>query len=121
MDIIAYCADGDEFLVDVSVRNPLTSRYAPYACSKPGHAAGRGEYDKKKRYPISQGKTVIPCVAESFGRLGSTFLHFLDTVAAKVTSKDAQSTSPVRHLKGEWLTDLSAALAKAICRSTRAA
>ena len=41
MDVVAFCPNGAEFLVDVSVRNPLTNRYLRYACSKPGYVAGR--------------------------------------------------------------------------------
>ena len=43
MDVVAYCAHGSEFLVGFSICDLLTTRYAMHACSKRGHAAGRGE------------------------------------------------------------------------------
>ena len=73
MDILAIAPTGEEFLIDASIRNPLAQRYSQSAFSHPGRAADVGEYDKKSRYPLAQGKAVLPCVIESFGRLGKDF------------------------------------------------
>ena len=70
MDVIAYCDDGTEYLIDVSARNPLANRYKQVASTRPGYACGRGEYDKQRRYPRKGGKQVMPCIVESFGRIG---------------------------------------------------
>ena len=67
-------------LVDASIRTPLALRYATAAFSTAGFAAGSGEKDKETRYPTTQRKSVIPCVVESFGRIGPQFLALLDKI-----------------------------------------
>ena len=83
MDVVAYLPTGEEYLIDTSIRNPLANRYAQAAFSTAGFAADCGEADKRKRYPATSGKQVVPCVIESFGRLGSTLSHLIDVVAHK--------------------------------------
>ena len=120
MDVVAYCPDGAEFLLDVSIRNPQTSRYFRHACSSSGYAADRGETDKRTRYPSASGKHVTPCVAESFGRIGKSFLSFLDQAAVQFRRSSPESAAMPRMLKEQWFGDISASLAKAIARCFRA-
>ena len=119
MDVVAYCPDGAEFLLDVSIRNPQTSRYFRHACSSSGYAADRGETDKRTRYPSAHGKHVTPCVAESFGRIGKSFLSFLDQAAVQFRISSPDSAAMPRMLKDQWFGDISASLAKAIARCYR--
>ena len=87
MDIIDITPFDNEMLLDASVRNPLAKRHARHAFSRAGFAAGTGECDKWSRYPTTAGEQVIPCVVESFGRIGDAFHHFFDTAAALVASR----------------------------------
>ena len=119
LDVVAYLPSGAEFIIDVSARNPLTNRYRSSACSKPGHAASRGEYDKRHRYKPSQGKHITPCVVDSFGRLGSDFLSFLDQAAALAMEANSTSSAQPRHIKTRWLVDISACIIKSVARRFR--
>jgi len=74
MDVVAYLPSGEEFLLDASIHNPLAQRYCNAAFSQPGFAAVQGEQDKLHRYPTTDGKSVIPCIVESFGRVGNRLL-----------------------------------------------
>ena len=119
MDVVAYCPDGAEYLIDVSIRNPQTSRYFRHACSSSGYAADRGETDKRTRYPSTRGKHVTPCVAESFGRIGKSFLSFIDQAAVQFRRSSPDSAAMPRMLKDQWFSDISASLAKAVARCYR--
>ena len=119
MDVMAVAPTGEEFLIDASIRNPLAQRYSDSAFSQPGRAANLGEFDKKARYPVAQGKAVLPCVIESFGRLGNDFLSFLEHLAYLSSSiRECEGARP-SHLKSTWLLDISATLNKAIAKNYR--
>ena len=119
MDVMAVAPTGEEFLIDASIRNPLAQRYSQSAFSQPGRAADIGEFDKKARYPVAQGKSVLPCVIESFGRLGKDFQSFLEHIAYLSSSiRECEGARP-SQLKSTWLLDISATLNKAIAKNYR--
>ena len=121
MDILAIAPTGEEFLIDSSIRNPLAQRYSQSAFSLPGRAADVGEYDKKSRYPTTQGKAVLPCVMESFGRLGKDFHAFLEHLAYLTSGiRECDATRP-SQLRNNWLLDISATINKAIAKNYRIA
>ena len=121
MDILAIAPAGEELLIDASIRNPLAQRYSQSAFSHPSRAADVGEYDKKSRYPMAQGKAVLPCVIESFGRLGKDFHAFLEHLAYLTSGiRECDATRP-SQLRNNWLLDLSATIFKAIAKNYRIA
>ena len=121
MDVVAYCNDGTEYLIDVSARNPLANRYRHGASTQAGYACGRGEYDKERRYPTRRGKQVIPCIVESFGKLGGKFLDFMDQAGVHAIVSGAHGSSQPRHIKGRWLTDISSVINKCVARCYKSA
>ena len=121
MDVVAYCSDGTEYLIDVSARNPLANRYRHGASTQAGFACGRGEYDKERRYPTRRGKQVIPCIVESFGKLGGKFLDFMDQAGVHAIVSGAHGSSQPRHIKGRWLTDISSVINKCVARCYKSA
>ena len=121
MDVIAYCNDGTEYLIDVSARNPLANRYRQGASTQPGFACGRGEDDKQRKYPVRRGKQVIPCIVESFGKIGERFLDFMDQAGVHAIVSGAHGSSQPRHIKGKWLTDISAVINKCVARCYKSA
>ena len=119
MDILAIAPTGEEFLIDASIRNPLAQRYSQSAFSQPGRAADIGEFDKKARYPVAQGKSVLPCAIESFGRLGKDFHAFLEHLAFLSSStRECEGARPSQP-RSTWLLDISATLNKAIAKNYR--
>ena len=121
MDVVAYLPTGEEFLLDASIRNPLAQKYSSRAFYKPGHAAVTGEADKARRYPPTKGKHVIPCVVESFGRLGPKFLAFLDTLIHHSSVYNADLSTVKHNLRDELLTDINATINKIIAKTTHLA
>ena len=117
MDLLANAPTGEEFLIDASIRNPLAQRYSESAFSHPGPAADVGEYDKKSRYPTTQGKAVLPCVMESFGRLGKDFHDCLEHLAFMTSGIRECDTTRPSQLRNNWLLDISSTINKAIKNS----
>ena len=117
MDVVSFSPTGEEYLLDASVRNPLAKRYAVAAFSRPGFAANCGEQDKLGHYPPTGGNRVEPCVIESLGRMGKRFIAVLNQACFISQKYNADLSTEIRNLKDEWLTDIFAALNKAIARN----
>jgi hypothetical protein len=115
--VVAHFPTGEEFLLDASIRNPLALRYATAAFSTAGFAADSGEKDKLARYPTTQGKSVIPCVVESFGRIGPHFLALIDRTVLLAQAYQADLSGAARNLKDDLLVDLSATINKIIAKN----
>ena len=70
---------------------------------------------------MAQGKAVLPCVLESFGRLGKDFHAFLEHLAYLTNGiRECDATRP-SQLRNNWLLDLSATINKAIAKNYRIA
>ncbi len=105
-----------EFLVDATVRHPMSTR-VPNACSEPGAAAAMGEADKHDRYPPSRGRQVTPCAIESWGRIGPEFHCFLQHLHTMGRRRDRAHGVPLGNYLQRWQIMLSATLNRAIARA----
>ena len=117
MDVVAHFPTGEEFLLDASIRNPLALRYATAAFSTAGFAADSGEQDKLTRYPTTKGKSVIPCVIESFGRIGTRFISLIDHIALLTRTFHSELSGCSRNIKQDLLVELSATINKIIAKT----
>jgi hypothetical protein len=73
----------EDLLVDVTVRHPMASAYQPAAASLDGSAASSAEGQKLERYPASGGRAITPFAIETWGRLGASAEHLLQTLASE--------------------------------------
>ena len=117
MDVVAHLPSGEEFLIAASIWNPLALRYVTAAFSTAGFAAETGDKDKTCRYPTAQGKSVVPCVIESFGRLGPHFLLFIDRITHLAQTYHTDLAGSARKFKDDLLLDLSATINKIISKN----
>jgi hypothetical protein len=118
LDVVAsHSFDSTEFLLDATVRHPMSTNSARNAPIIPGAAAINGEHDKHVRYPSSKGRCVTPCAIETWGRLGPSLYSFLDTLSASAQARDLAHGLPRGNYKQRWLIMLSCTINKAISRA----
>ena len=77
----------------------------------------RAKEREKERHPTTQGKCVVPCVVETFGRIGPQFLALLDKITHLAQKYHSDLAGCSRNLKDDLLTDLSATLNKVIAKN----
>ena len=100
-------------LADNRVTHPLASPYVRSAATEDGAAARRGERSKHHRY----GRTVLPLVTETFGRLGPEALRWWRELAKQVAEADPllkdRGKWAVAGLLAQWWAETSVALQRA--------
>ena len=118
LDVVAsHPFDSTEFLLDATVRHPMSSNSVRLAPTIPGAAALHGEHDKLLRYPASRGRCVTPCAIETWGRIGPSMYSFLESLSAAAQRRDLAHSLPRGLYLQKWLTMLSCTLNKAISRA----
>ena len=100
-------------LADNRVTHPLASSYVRSAATQDGAAARRGERSKHHRY----GRTVLPLVTETFGRLGPEALRWWRELAKQVAEADKllkdRGKWAMAGLLAQWWAETSVALQRA--------
>ena len=94
MDVVAYCADGSEFLVDVSVRNPLTNRYALYACSNLATLLDEANMTRRNAIRSPKAKLSFHVLLNPLGGLATRFCTSLILLLRK--SPQRMRSPPLR-------------------------
>ena len=114
MDIVAWSPMYGEFLLDVTVRHPLTFSYQPQASQIDGIANDMANLDKQARYPPQGGRAVVTASTETWGRLGTQLQTWLSTLASAARERDrARGLSASRYLP-RWRLLLTSAVQKAV-------
>ena len=97
MDVVArWPGQTSEVRVDVSVRSPYRESFQDRAT--PGVAARAGEVDKRSRY----GPTVLPMVFETLGRLGTTGIEAIATIAQLARTHAPEGKESDLKRVGDW-------------------
>ena len=82
---ILLSIDGRMIVADVSVTHPTCTSYVAGAAQSAGSAAEKREKEKERKYESAdpRGYRFVPLVVESYGRLGTKAMSFLNELATQ--------------------------------------
>ena len=108
-------------LFDVTVRHPAAERYLAGAAKGAGYTANKGEEEKRTRYPPKGGRSVIPMVHETWGRLGDEAESRLATWVAAAKRRAYRRGRQAGDLLPAWRQRLDGSLHRSIAIQIAAA
>ena len=104
-------------LLDISIRHATADSVVSKAADVDGHAAALAVVQKAKRYPGADGRTVTPCVIETFGRTENHLdqtLCLLDGLAKKQEQRRGATHTQWRR---KWALHLQLSVTRSVARA----